>query len=191
MSTFLNFAGTLLKNLVSEPVTKNYPEEPAVYPERTRGHVEIDIDQCISCGLCVRSCPPRCITVDKGAGTWTINRFDCIACGYCVSKCPKSCLKLVPGYQTPARKKTADTYQKSPEVMEAERRKAEAMAAQKAAALKAAQAKKAAAAKAAAAAEAAPAPAAETVPAPAPAAVQPAPAPAAEAAPTPAAEEKE
>ena len=169
MSTFLNFTGTLLKNLVSKPVTKNYPEEPAVYPERTRGHIEIDIDQGISCGLCVRNCPPRCIVVDKGAGTWTINRFDCIACGYCATKCPKSCLKLVPGYQAPARKKAADTYQKSPEVMEAERRKAAEMAAKKAAALKAAQAKKAA--QAAAAAAPAPAPAA---PAPAPAAPAPA-----------------
>ena len=163
MSAFLNFTGTLLKNLVTKPVTKNYPEEPAVYPERTRGHIEIDIDQCISCGLCVRSCPPRCIVVDKGAGTWTINRFDCIACGYCASKCPKKCLKLVPGYQTPARKKEADTYQKSPEVMEAERRRMAEMAAKKAAALKAAQAKKAA-------------PAAKAAPAPAPAAQAAAPA---------------
>ena len=79
MSTILNFTGTLLKNLVSKPVTKNYPEEPAVYPERSRGHIVIDVDQCISCGLCVRSCPPRCIKVDKNEGTWTINRFDCIA----------------------------------------------------------------------------------------------------------------
>ena len=179
MSACLNFTGTLLKNLVTKPVTKNYPEEPAVYPERTRGHIEIDIDQCISCGLCVRSCPPRCIVVDKGAGTWTINRFDCIACGYCASKCPKKCLKMVPGYQTPARKKEADTYRKSPEVMEEERRKAAEMAAKKAAALKAAQAKKAAAA--AAATPAAAAPVAPAAPAAKPAPAEPAPAaPAAE-----------
>ena len=57
MSSILNFTGTLLKNLVSKPITKNYPEEPAVYPERTRGRIVIDIDQCISCGLCVRNCP--------------------------------------------------------------------------------------------------------------------------------------
>ena len=94
MSSILNFTGTLLKNLVSKPITKNYPEEPAVYPERTRGRIVIDIDQCISCGLCVRNCPPRCITVDKNEGTWTINRFDCIACGYCASKCPKKVITM-------------------------------------------------------------------------------------------------
>ena len=143
-TSILNFTGTLIKNLMNKPVTKNYPEEPAVYPERTRGHIEIDIDQCISCGLCVRSCPPRCITVDKEAGTWTINRFDCIACGYCASKCPKKCLKLVPGYQKPGRVKEAATYRKSAEVMAEEKRKAAEMAAKKEAALKAAQAKKAA-----------------------------------------------
>ena len=150
MASLLNFTGTLLKNLVSKPVTKNYPEEPAVYPERSRGHIEIEIDKCISCGLCVRNCPPRCITVDKNEGTWTINRFDCIACGYCASKCPKSCLHLVPGYQTPGPQKASATYRKSPEVMEEERRRAAELAAKKAAAVKAAQAKKAAAAKAAA-----------------------------------------
>lgn len=154
MSTFLNFTGTLLKNLVSKPVTKNYPEEPAVYPERMRGRIVIDIDQCISCGLCVRSCPPRCITVDKNEGTWTINRFDCIACGYCASKCPKKCLKLIPGYQKPGRSKAAVTYHKSEEVMEAERKKAAEMAAKKAAALKAAKEKAAAAGAAKAAPEA-------------------------------------
>lgn len=155
MASIMNFTGTLMKNLFSKPVTKKYPEEPAVYPERMRGHIEIDIDQCISCGLCTRNCPPRCITVDKTAGTWTINRFDCIACGYCTQKCPKKCLHLVPGYQPPGPQKASATYRKSPEVMEAERKKAAEMAARKAAALKAAQAKKAAAAKAKAEAEAA------------------------------------
>lgn len=164
----LNFTGTLLRNLVSKPVTKNYPEEPAVYPERTRGHIVIDIDRCISCGLCVRNCPPRCITVDKNEGTWTINRFDCIACGYCASKCPKKCLKLVPGYQKPGRSKAAVTYKKSEEVIEAERRKAAEMAAQKAAAAKAAREKKAAAA------AANPAPAATAAANPDPAATAPA-----------------
>ena len=185
-SSILNFTGTLLKNLMSKPVTKNYPEEPAVYPERTRGHIEIDIDQCISCGLCVRNCPPRCIVVDKGEGTWTINRFDCIACGYCASKCPKKCLSLVPGYQKPGREKASVTYRKSPEVMEEEKRKAAEMAAKKAAALKAAQAKKAAGAAPAATA----AKTAVEKPAAAPAAVEK---PAVEkpAATTPSAAEKE
>ena len=66
------FAGTVMKNLFSKPDTTGYPYEPAHYPERMRGHVEIRVEDCISCGLCVRSCPPGALQVDRAAGTWTI-----------------------------------------------------------------------------------------------------------------------
>ena len=81
MAHFFTFAKTALKNLISKPVTTQYPDAPIDYPVRSRGHIEIDIDQCISCSLCVRNCPTECLAVDKNAGTWTINRFDCIVCG--------------------------------------------------------------------------------------------------------------
>lgn len=104
------FTWSTLKNLFSKPVTRNYPAEPISYPEGSRGHIEIEIEKCISCSLCAKNCPPGAITVDKKAGTWTINRFDCIACGYCVTKCPKKCLHLMPGYQTPGTEKAEATY---------------------------------------------------------------------------------
>lgn len=113
MAKIMNFTGTMLKNLFSKPVTKNYPAEPAVYPQRSRGHVEIDIENCITCGLCKMSCPSGAIQVDKAAGTWTINRFDCVQCGYCVVKCPKKCLNIVPGYQEPMELKTEAVYTRS------------------------------------------------------------------------------
>lgn len=114
MAKLMNFTGTVLKNLFSKPVTVNYPAEPASYPERTRGHVEISIDDCLFCGLCSRSCPPGAITVDRVARTWTINRFDCIQCGYCTEKCPKKCIKMAPGYQEPMDKKSPDTFTSKP-----------------------------------------------------------------------------
>ncbi len=105
MSNIMNFSGMILKNLFSKPVTKNYPAEPAVYPERSRGHIENDFDQCILCGLCMRNCPTGAIVVEKNEGNWKINRFDCIQCGYCTLKCPKKCLSIVPGYQEPGPEK--------------------------------------------------------------------------------------
>lgn len=108
----------MLKNLFAKPVTTSYPAAPKEYPERTRGHVEIQIEDCILCGLCMRSCPPGAIQVNRAAGVWSINRFDCIQCGYCVEKCPKKCLSIVPGYTTPEEKKSITTVKK-PEAEEA------------------------------------------------------------------------
>jgi len=66
MSNIFNFTPTVLKNLFHKPVTKNYPAEPAQYPERSRGHIEIDIDECISCGKCVSRCPEAAIRFRAG-----------------------------------------------------------------------------------------------------------------------------
>lgn len=142
----MKFIPEALKNLFKPPVTTFYPFEPEEYPERSRGHICIDIDDCIGCGMCVRSCPLGALKTDKNAGTWEINRFDCVVCGYCVEKCPKKCLHIAPGYQTPESGKTSALYKKSEEALRLEAEK-KAEAARKAAEAKAAaEAKKKAAA---------------------------------------------
>ena len=140
----MKYAPEAIRNLFSKPVTTTYPFEPATYPERSRGHIEISIDDCIGCGMCVRACPCGTLSVDKLKGTWTIDRFDCIACGYCVEKCPKKCLTVVPGYQTPDGEKTEVTYTKSPEVLAAEEAKRKELAEKALAAKKAKEAAEAA-----------------------------------------------
>ena len=104
------FTREALKNMFSRPATINYPDEPAVYPQRMRGHIRIDISQCISCTLCAQNCPPRAIQVDRDAGTWTIDRFDCVQCGSCVNVCPKHCLYMEQGYTPPETKKHTETF---------------------------------------------------------------------------------
>lgn len=104
------FTRRVLGNLFKKPATTGYPFEPAVYPERMRGHVELQVEDCIFCGLCMRSCPSQAIEVDRKTGTWRIQRFDCVQCGSCVSACPRKCLAMVTGYTAPGAEKTSDTY---------------------------------------------------------------------------------
>lgn len=108
-------AGRVLKNLFRSPATTRYPFEPADFPERMRGHVRIQIGDCITCGLCMRSCPSDAITVDRKAGTWTIDRFDCVQCGSCVNVCPKKCLFMEKGYTQPDHMKKSETFTKPKE----------------------------------------------------------------------------
>jgi len=115
MFDFMIFTRTMLKNLFSKPATRPYPFVPREYPERSRGHIEIEIEKCIFCGLCSKNCPPRAIKVDRQAGTWEIERFDCIQCGYCTLKCPKKCLAIVPEYPEPEGEKTVDMFTKPAE----------------------------------------------------------------------------
>ena len=106
----MDFTGFALKNLFSKPATKNYPAEPAVYPERSRGHIEIDIDDCIMCGMCQRKCPSGAITVDRATRTWSIERMGCVQCENCVEGCPKKCLHIKPGYTEPSSSMTVDSF---------------------------------------------------------------------------------
>ena len=106
----MDFTGFALKNLFSKPATKNYPAEPAVYPERSRGHIEIDIDDCIMCGMCQRKCPSGAITVDRATRTWSIERMGCVQCENCVEGCPKKCLHIKPGYTEPSETMTVDSF---------------------------------------------------------------------------------
>ena len=125
MGKYLPFAKTVLKNLFSKPATTAYPFVPKEYPARSRGHVEIHIDDCIMCGMCMRSCPPGAIEVKRAENTWTINRFDCVQCGYCTEVCPKKCLTINPGYQTPGAEKKEAVYEKPVEEKASEEEKPE------------------------------------------------------------------
>lgn len=108
---FFPFIRTAILNLFSKPATVNYPAEPAAYPKGMRGHIVIEEEKCILCGICARSCPPRAIHVDRAQSIWEIQRFDCVQCGNCVNLCPKKCLQLDTQYYAPGIHKTTDTVQ--------------------------------------------------------------------------------
>ena len=95
-------------SLFKKPETVLYPIETKPQPAGLQDHIEIDVSTCILCGLCEKSCPTDCITVDKATSTWSTNPFACIQCGYCTLKCPKKCLNLLPGYQEPGAEKVEE-----------------------------------------------------------------------------------
>ena len=110
--TVFTFSKTALKNLFSKPATRPYPLQSRKYPERTRGHVQIDIDQCILCGLCAKRCPADALQVDRAKGTWSIYRFGCIQCASCVVNCPKKCLSMGGSYPAPGPDKPWEVHEK-------------------------------------------------------------------------------
>ena len=101
---------TILRYLRHGPVTNLYPAVPAKKTPLTRGHLIIEIEKCIFCGLCSIHCPADAIVASKLDRTWKIDRFRCIICGVCNDYCPKDCLHLVPEYIGPQTSPFSDTY---------------------------------------------------------------------------------
>lgn len=91
-----------LGSLFKKPATVRYPFEKKQAPVGLKGQIGIVPDQCILCGMCERSCTTNCLSVDKQAREWGINRYQCVQCGYCITVCPKSCLYMLPAYAAAA-----------------------------------------------------------------------------------------
>src|SRR5690349_12257695 len=106
MGRFSGF-GVTMKQVFRPRITKKYPEEKRVKPERFHGrHVlnryEDGMEKCIGCELCAGVCPAKCIYV-RGADNppdapvspgerygfvYEINFLRCIHCDLCVEACP-------------------------------------------------------------------------------------------------------
>jgi len=93
----LPMAGRSLRNLLSRPATRSYPAQPHTYCQGSRGHIEVEIQSCVFCGLCARRCPSQAITVSREEKRLTLEHLRCVGCAVCVDVCNKSSLSLAGG----------------------------------------------------------------------------------------------
>ena len=61
---------------------------------QARGKVMISIQECKGCGLCVESCPPKCLFLARELSAYGVHpaRYtgqDCTGCGICFYCCPE------------------------------------------------------------------------------------------------------
>jgi len=109
MSIF-KYGGTVFKNMLKHPSTLMYPAVPREWQERTRGHIEIQTDLCILCGMCSKKCPALAIKVSRDDRTVTIERMSCVQCSSCADSCPKKCIMMKQEYTPPNADKVVDIF---------------------------------------------------------------------------------
>lgn len=63
--------------------------------KQSTGHIENNLDKCIYCGVCEKSCPFNAINVNRKTKSWSIDNNACRRCTKCVMKCPKNALTFV------------------------------------------------------------------------------------------------
>ncbi len=61
---------------------------------QARGYVVVDAEECKGCGLCVESCPPRCLLLGEEMSAYGVHPAHyvgqgCTGCGICFYCCPE------------------------------------------------------------------------------------------------------
>ncbi|SMB93909.1 NADH dehydrogenase subunit I [Desulfonispora thiosulfatigenes DSM 11270] len=100
--------GVTGKAIFSKRVTEEYPDVMPDIASRWRGLFRLDIDKCISCGMCVRACPNEVIKITtemdenkkRKLSGYEMNLSYCLWCGMCVEACPTHCLRHTKDFET-------------------------------------------------------------------------------------------
>ncbi len=76
------------------PAKKADAEKESEGGSENAGGLTCNLEECVYCGLCVKTCPCDALTVDRKEKVWEVDQDACVSCGACVEKCPKKCLSL-------------------------------------------------------------------------------------------------
>ena len=110
--------GTTFREMLTKPVTVQYPEVKRPVATRFKGRhylqrYENGLEKCIGCSLCAAACPADAIFVEAAENTdderyspgeryarvYEINMLRCIFCGYCEDACPTEAIVLGDNYE--------------------------------------------------------------------------------------------
>jgi NADH-quinone oxidoreductase subunit I len=128
VETARNFFGSYVSE--ERLTTLQYPEEKAPRIEATRSFPFLVYDgddwqqgmRCVSCQICEKECPPKCIFIEKSADKkpdavgkmqFYPARFDidisvCMSCQICVEVCPFDAIKMDVDYNLSATNRFSD-----------------------------------------------------------------------------------
>ncbi|NTV90760.1 MAG: 4Fe-4S dicluster domain-containing protein [Clostridiales bacterium] len=113
-----NMFGNIIRNLASKPATRIYPKERREPFANTRGHIGIDIEKCIFCGICAKKCPSNAIKVERKEMSWEIDYYICLICGACAEACPRKCINIKEDYLTSSYEKKKGLFIQAVKVLE-------------------------------------------------------------------------
>ena len=52
-----------------------------------------DLQICVACGVCLKSCPRLAISIHKGCYA-KVEETTCVGCGLCAKVCPAGCIVI-------------------------------------------------------------------------------------------------
>lgn len=89
----------LWQSLISDPATEPFPNSELNEPERLRGKLHWNPEQCTGCQLCVKDCPSdalKLFVIDQKNKEFVM-AYDvgrCTFCAQCVQNCRFNCLEM-------------------------------------------------------------------------------------------------